>query len=363
MLRQPEPLVAPPLGVLGEVERVPERVRGGRSLDDRGEVEHGEGRQRHPPQHAHSRACGASSSEPGSRASPSRASSARAASRWSCSSAPASARVPPGVQPGGVRQQWGTRVACRLAAESVAFWRDADERLASRMPLTFQQCGYLFAAHGEATLDRLAANVALQNEEGIRRGSSRPTRRRSSFPGSSPTARRRRLVRRGRVLRPAAGRRRGVRRRARRPAPRRPGDRARRSRLARGRARGRRGRRRRRGRLARSSSRDCRSRPRSATSSSSDPIPERLLEPLVVAPELGFAAKQLADGRVLASDLAGQSRERIRARGRALLPHPRVRLVPLLVPGVYDVTPDHQPILGQVDDGLYVACGFAATAS
>ena len=38
----------------------------------------------------------------------------------------------------------------------------------------------------------------------------------------------------------------------------------------------------------------------------SDPIEERLLEPLVVAPELAFAAKQLADGRVLASDLAAR---------------------------------------------------------
>ena len=36
----------------------------------------------------------------------------------------------------------------------------------------------------------------------------------------------------------------------------------------------------------------------------SEPIRERLLEPLVISPERHFAAKQLADGRVLASDLA-----------------------------------------------------------
>ena len=35
----------------------------------------------------------------------------------------------------------------------------------------------------------------------------------------------------------------------------------------------------------------------------SEPIRERLLEPLVIASELGFAAKQLANGRVLAADL------------------------------------------------------------
>ena len=53
----------------------------------------------------------------------------------------------------------------------------------------------------------------------------------------------------------------------------------------------------------------------------SDPIEERLLDPLVVAPELAFAAKQLADGRVLASDLSGRGdpevwATQILARGR-----------------------------------------------
>src|SRR6476661_2382244 len=72
-----------------------------------------------------------------------------------------------GVQPGGVRQQWGTRVACRLAVESVAFWRDADSRLSPRVPLTLRRGGYLFAAHSRATFERLAANVRLQNAEGV----------------------------------------------------------------------------------------------------------------------------------------------------------------------------------------------------
>ena len=55
----------------------------------------------------------------------------------------------------------------------------------------------------------------------------------------------------------------------------------------------------------------------------SDPIGERLLEPLVISTERGLAAKQLADGRVLASDLqaegdpaagAGQWRRNVRCR-------------------------------------------------
>src|ERR1700756_2774637 len=68
-----------------------------------------------------------------------------------------------GVQPGGVRQQWGTPVACRLARESAAFYAEADERLDARVPLGFRACGYLFVAHTDATLARLAANVVVQN--------------------------------------------------------------------------------------------------------------------------------------------------------------------------------------------------------
>ena len=29
------------------------------------------------------------------------------------------------------------------------------------------------------------------------------------------------------------------------------------------------------------------------------------------------------------------------------------------MPGVYDVTPDHQPVLGSVADGIFVAAGFS----
>src|SRR5581483_3269073 len=99
----------------------------------------------------------------------------------------------------------------------------------------------------------------------------------------------------------------------------------------------------------------------------SDPIGERLLEPLVVAPELAFAAKQLADGRVLASDLAARGDAAGQAEWRATIRSGIEQLVPvlehvsfsLLVRGVYDVSPDHQPILGLVAPGLHLACGFS----
>ena len=55
-----------------------------------------------------------------------------------------------GVQPGGIRQQWGTAVNCLLARESLAFYREARVRLEMRVDPRFQACGYLFLAHSPA---------------------------------------------------------------------------------------------------------------------------------------------------------------------------------------------------------------------
>src|SRR5262245_9819895 len=63
-----------------------------------------------------------------------------------------------GVQRGAIRPTWGTAVNCRLAIESLAWWRTAEERLESPVPLAFAPCGYLFVAHTQGALDRLEAN-------------------------------------------------------------------------------------------------------------------------------------------------------------------------------------------------------------
>jgi sarcosine oxidase subunit beta len=270
-----------------------------------------------------------------------------------------------GVQPGGVRQQWGTRVACRLARESVAFWREAGERLKPRVPLELRRGGYLFVAQSESSLARLAANVALQNDEGIpsRTVSAAeaaelvPGLRADTVAGGSWCGEdgyfdrpqsvvqafaegldvRHEHVRSleeidADVLVVAAG----TETRA----------------------------------LLAPLGVDLPVHPEDRYLFLSDPIDERLLEPLVVAPELAFAAKQLADGRVLASDLAGRGdpddgrarwRATIRAGIEQLLPRLEYVSFSLLVPGVYDVTPDHQPILGAVPghESVFVACGFS----
>jgi sarcosine oxidase subunit beta len=102
----------------------------------------------------------------------------------------------------------------------------------------------------------------------------------------------------------------------------------------------------------------------------SEPIADRILEPLVVAPERHFAAKQLADGRILASDLAAagdleagraQWLSHVREVANDLLPRLTYVSFSILVTGFYDVTPDNQPVLGTVEGlpGLYLAAGFS----
>jgi sarcosine oxidase subunit beta len=81
------------------------------------------------------------------------------------------------------------------------------------------------------------------------------------------------------------------------------------------------------------------------------------------------AARDLAlgNGRILASDLAARGedaqqpgwRSHIRAVVEDLLPVLTYVSFPLLVRGEYDMTPDHQPILGSVDEGVFVAAGFS----
>ena len=236
-----------------------------------------------------------------------------------------------GVQPGGVRQQWGTRVACRLARESVAFWRDIDVRLKPRVPLELRRGGYLFVAQSEAALARLAANVELQNEEGIPSRIVSAAEAAELVPGLRPDTLaggswcgedgyfdrpqsvvqafaegldvRRQDVRAldeldADVVIVAAG----VETRT----------------------------------LVAPLGFDLPVQAEDRHLFLSHPIEERLLEPLVVAPELAFAVKHLADGRVLASDLAGRGDVDDRTcalagndprRHRAARAAPRVRLV------------------------------------
>ncbi len=267
-----------------------------------------------------------------------------------------------GVQPGGVRQQWGTPVACRLARESAAFYAEADELLQAPVPLGFRACGYLFVAHTEATLARLVANVSVQNGEGVPSRVVKPDEAAELVPGlrAEAIAGGAWCAEDGYFDRPqsvveAFGRGLDIRIGAVDSLEPKLADTVV---AAAGAATA---------DLLRPLGVELPIEREDRFLFLSEPVPERLLEPLVVSAERRFAAKQLGDGRVLASDLGARGDESQRETWRAnvrsgieeLLPALAYVSFPVLVRGEYDVTPDHQPILGRVGDGLYVAAGLS----
>jgi sarcosine oxidase subunit beta len=278
-----------------------------------------------------------------------------------------------------VRQQWGTAVNCRLARESVDFYRRADELLGGPVELRFSSCGYLFLAHSGEVLERLRANAAVQAAAGVpsrivdAEEAARlvPGLGTESVLGASwcgedgyvdrPQSVIEALARDARIelahvdgLRPHGGH----------------------------------------WRLSLGNAPDVEAgtvvvaagidtpalleplgvhlpiEPESRWLFLSEPIRERLVDPLVVSAERRFAAKQLADGRVLASDLsavgpsdedAPRWRQAIRRGIRELLPVLEHVDFTVLAHGVYDVTPDRQAIIGRVPGhaDLWLAAGFS----
>jgi sarcosine oxidase, subunit beta len=285
-----------------------------------------------------------------------------------------------GVQPGGVRRQWGTRTNCLMANDSYAFYSDFPERFSTRARARLERCGYLFLADDRASLRRLETGVAVQHEVGIPSRLLAPAEAAGLVPGLSPHGflgasycgddgyfdRPQAVVEAFAELALVGGARfvnDDVRAIARDGAG---------------------------WRL------DANERHRSdavvvaagydtPTLLSplgwelpiakeprylffSEPVRERLLEPLVVAVDRGVAAKQLADGRVLAADLHASDdaavqqdawRRRIREQIVPLLPRLEYVRLSAVVEGFYDMTPDGQPIVDALADGLWVAAGFS----
>ncbi len=286
-----------------------------------------------------------------------------------------------GVQPGGVRQQWGTRANCLMARESFAFYRDFPARLETVAQARLEQCGYLFVADEGPTLRTLEAGAAVQHELGIPSRIVRPDEAAALVPGLAADAflgasycgedgyfdRPQAVVEAFAEAAVARGARlvpeeiRGVARNGAGWS------------------------------LDTGSSRHDADvvviaagydtpdlvaplgfelpivkEPRYLFFS--EPLRERLLEPLVIAVDRGIAAKQLADGRVLASDLHASGdvatqqdawRRRLREQAIPLLPMLEFVSLPIVAEGFYDMTPDGQPIVDELDDGLWIAAGFS----
>ena len=283
-----------------------------------------------------------------------------------------------GVQPGGVRLQWGTTVNCRLAIESHEWWRTAEERLAAPVPLAFASCGYLFLAHGDTVLARLEESVRVQNAAGVPSRIVSPAEAADLVPGlessslvggswcaedgymGEPQAAIAAIARHlhvriatveaivpdgdGWTLETTEGRL-GA-----------PGVVVAAGAETRG--------------LVAPLGVDLPIELEPRHLFLSEPIRERLLEPLVVSAERRFAAKQLHAGRVLASDLGATGdpateatawRRNVRRAIAELLPVLEYVDLDVIASGAYDVTPDRQPILGPIPghDGLHVAAGFS----
>jgi sarcosine oxidase subunit beta len=289
-----------------------------------------------------------------------------------------------GVQPGGVRRQWATREHCLLAQESYAFWQVLDERLETRTHPVFEACGYAFASHTEGTLATFRTNVELQNALGVPSEMVSPRQLEELVPGldASTLTGAAWCGTDGYFDRPQAvveafgeaARRRGADLTLAEVEAVVPDGGGWLIRLADGGAM-------RAAHVVLAAGYETshlvaplgidlpiEREPRYVFLS--EPISDRLLEPLVIAPEIGFAAKQLANGRVLAGDLGTPGdpalqrdtwRRTVRRGVEELAPMLSFVAFDLLIGGNYDTTPDHAAILGPVGElsGLWLAAGFS----
>ena len=67
----------------------------------------------------------------------------------------------------GVRMQWGTEMNCKLAKYSIDFFETANEELQYEYDIEFKQGGYLIVASTEKEVNQFKKNIALQNSLGI----------------------------------------------------------------------------------------------------------------------------------------------------------------------------------------------------
>lgn len=67
----------------------------------------------------------------------------------------------------GIRSQWGTEMNCILARESINFFENINEELGYDKDCEFKQGGYLLLATTEKEVNQFKKNIELQNSLGI----------------------------------------------------------------------------------------------------------------------------------------------------------------------------------------------------
>jgi sarcosine oxidase subunit beta len=67
----------------------------------------------------------------------------------------------------GVRMQWGTVMNCTIAKKSIEFFENANEILEYDDDVEFKQSGYLLVASTDKEMDQFRKNIKIQHELGI----------------------------------------------------------------------------------------------------------------------------------------------------------------------------------------------------
>lgn len=286
-----------------------------------------------------------------------------------------------GVCPGGVRQQFEGEAECRMAKRSLAFFHTINETLEPESPFFFERSGYLFLAESQALLERFRKNVALQNGLGIPSqllspeeiGKLLPALRLDGVLGGAHCAG-------DGFLEDCDGMTNALARRARDRGAKVLFEDVQSLHFSKGtwvlqtnhgvlQA----------GRLVLAAGADAVPLaagvglrlpivPERRRLAFTEPLPSKILLPLVVSLERGVAGKQLMNGVFYIGWLSEMPEaddltfiEKTMEAGATLLPELAQLPVRRVLAGAYDTTPDHRPILGAVSgwDGLYLAVGFS----
>lgn len=72
-----------------------------------------------------------------------------------------------GICPGGIRQQWGTEINCVMAKASAEFYYGINDILEPEYEITFRKVGYLYTFHSNEAIERYQKSIMLQNSLGI----------------------------------------------------------------------------------------------------------------------------------------------------------------------------------------------------
>lgn len=72
-----------------------------------------------------------------------------------------------GICPGGVRQQWGTEINCLMSKAATSFYQRINDELEPEYEIKFRQVGYLYLFHSEQAEHNYRPSIELQNKLGI----------------------------------------------------------------------------------------------------------------------------------------------------------------------------------------------------